>query len=61
MTQDERDAVILISTLVRAIGKWDADYRIKKRADRADDWLRRYYAKHPELILRDDATLSAGN
>lgn len=27
VSQDEKDAVMLVSLLVRAIGKWDADER----------------------------------
>lgn len=56
--QDERDAVMLVSTLVRAALKWDADPRIKKRATRAAEWLTRYDAKHPHRMLRDGAVLS---
>lgn len=56
--QDEKDAVMLVSTLVRAIKKWDADERTKKRAKRAEDWLRRYDEKHPHRMLRDSAQLS---
>lgn len=56
---DEKDAVHLVSTLVRAIEKWDADPRTKKRAARAADWLRRYNEKHPVRMLRESAILSA--
>lgn len=56
--QDEKDAVMCVSLLVRAIKKWDADERIKKRAARCEDWLRRYDAKHPYRMLRDGAVLS---
>lgn len=58
VSPDEKDAVHLVSTLVRACNKWDADYRIKKRAKRAQEWLDRYNRKHPFRMLRDDATLS---
>ena len=57
-TVDEKDAVTLVSILARAIGKWDADERIKKRGKRADDWLCRYYERHPEMVLREEAVLS---
>lgn len=60
ISQDERDAVALVSLLARAIDKWDCDARIKKRGLRAADWLRRYNARHPERLLRDDAMLSTG-
>lgn len=59
VSQDERDAVVLLSTMVRAAKKWDADERIKKRAARAENWLNRYNARHPERILRDGAVLSS--
>jgi hypothetical protein len=58
VSQDERDAVQLVSLLVRAINKFDADDRIKKRTERAEGWLTRYNAKHPTRTLRDSATLS---
>lgn len=58
VSQDERDAVMCVSLLVRAAKKWDCDDRIKKRAARAEDWLRRYDAKHPHRMLRDGAVLS---
>lgn len=58
ISQDEKDAVQLVSLLVRAIKKFDADDRVKKRAERAEDWLTRYNAKHPTRMLRDSATLS---
>ena len=58
VSPDEKDAVMLVSTLVRAIKKWDADERIKKRAIRAEDWLNRYNEKHPHRMLREAAQLS---
>ena len=58
VSQDERDAVMLIGVLVRAGKKWDADPRIKKRIAKAEDWLRRYDAKYPHRMLRDGAVLS---
>lgn len=58
VSQDEKDAVMLVGVLVRAGKKWDADPRIKKRIAKAEDWLRRYDEKHPHRMLRDSATLS---
>ena len=58
VSQDERDAVMLVGMLVRAGKKWDADHRIKKRIAKAEDWLRRYDAKYPHRMLRNDALLS---
>lgn len=58
VSQDERDAVMLVGMLVRAGKKWDADERIKKRIAKAEDWLKRYDAKHPHRMLRDGAMLS---
>ena len=60
VSPDEKDAVTLVSTLVRAIRKWgeDSDIRIQKRAIRAEDWLNRYNQKHPYRMLRDNAVLS---
>lgn len=58
VSQDEKDAVLLVGLLVRASKKWDADERVKKRAARAEDWLKRYDAKHPARMLRDSAVLS---
>ena len=58
VSQDERDAVMLVGVLVRAGKKWDADPRIKKRVAKAEGWLRRYNAKYPHRMLRDGAQLS---
>lgn len=58
VSPDEKDAVTLVGVLVRAIKKWDADERTKKRAAKAEDWLRRYNTKYPSRMLRDSATLS---
>ncbi len=58
VSQDERDAVQCVSLLVRAINKWDADERTKKRAKRVEGWLECYNAKHPYRMLRDGAVLS---
>lgn len=58
--QDERDAVLLLSTLTRAALKWDADKRIIRRAERAWEWLGRYNSRHPERVLRDIPILSDG-
>lgn len=60
VSTDEKDAIALVSTLVRAIRKWPADYRIQKRANQAEKWLNRYDAKHPFRMLRDGAVLSDG-
>jgi hypothetical protein len=60
VSQDKKYAVMLVSLLVRAGRKWDADPLIKKRVARAEDWLRRYDAKHPRRMLRDSAILSDG-
>lgn len=56
--QDERDAVMLLGSLVRRIRKYEADERIKKMGEKTENWLARYNAKYPTRMLRGDAVLS---
>ncbi|MEP3669334.1 MAG: hypothetical protein ABJN42_21665 [Roseibium sp.] len=57
-TQDERDAIALLTALVRAARKHDAAPEIKERAEKAADWLNRYQARNPSRILRTDPPIS---
>lgn len=55
---DEKDAVMLINSLCRAIKKKGADPFVIRRAEKAEEWLKRYHQKYPGHMLREGAVLS---
>ncbi|MBG6210416.1 LPS sulfotransferase NodH [Labrenzia sp. EL_126] len=57
----EKAAVQLVNSLCRAIKKKSADPFSVKRAQSAEDWLKRYHEKYPGGVLREGAVLSDDN